>query len=41
MANLSVHQTGVSLRFTPAGDFRVTAINGKSPRSLLAYRYYS
>ena len=27
MANLSVHQTGVSLRLTPAGDFTVSMKN--------------
>jgi hypothetical protein len=26
MANLSVHPTGVSLCFTPAGDFSVEAV---------------
>jgi len=27
--NLSVHLTGVSLRFTPAGDFIVRHLSGK------------
>ena len=39
-SNLSVHQTGVSLRFTPAGDFIViTMTKDKKIRKICLYSY--